>query len=121
MYMYIHVYMCTCMHMCMYVHICNAYDICIYGGRYVHVCMQTLVDVIEGPYHPLRFGRRGCCFYKTENTESDLYTASPYGLFDLQLLHSVHRKYYISLSVSVTVVYPPQVVLSCTPTLRVYC
>ena len=53
--------------------------------KYVHVCMRTLVDVIEGPYHPLRFGRRGCFFDKSENTESDLYTASPYGLVDPQL------------------------------------
>jgi len=79
------------------------------------------LDVIERPYHPLRFGRRGCCFYKSENTESDLYTASPYGLVDLQLPHSCDRRYHIPLSVSVTVVYPAQVVLSCTPTLRTYC
>ena len=64
-------------------------------SKYVHVCMRTLVDVIEGPYHPLRFGRRGCCFYKSENTESDLYTASPCGLVDLQLPHRFDRRYHI--------------------------
>jgi len=109
---------CVCVCMCIYVY---AYDICIYVGKYVHVCMRTLVDVNEGPYHPLRFGRRGCCSYKSENTKSDLYTASPYGLVDLQLPHSFDRRYHIPLSVSITVVYPPQVVLSCTPTLRTYC
>ena len=83
--------------------------------------MWTHVYVCEGPYHPLRFGRRGCCFYKSENTESDWYTASPCGLVDLKLPHSSDRRNHIPLSVSVTVVYPPQVVLSCTPTLRTYC
>ena len=51
---YIHVYVCTCMCMCMYVLNVYAYDICVYVGKYVHVCMRTLVDVIEGPYYPLR-------------------------------------------------------------------
>ena len=60
---------------------------------------DTCRCVIEGPYHPLRFGRRGCCFYKSENTESDLYTASPYGRVDLQLPHSFDRRYHIHLSV----------------------
>ena len=73
-YVYICARVCICVCMCIYVY---AYDICIYVGKYVHVCMQTLVDVIEGPYYPLRFGRRGCCFHKSENTESDLYTAHP--------------------------------------------
>ena len=114
-YVYIYLYIYICIYVCMYIYI----YICT--NKYVHVCMRTLVDVIEGPYHPLRFGRRGCCFYKSENTESDLYTASPYGLIDLQLPHSFDRRYHIHLSVSVTVVYPPQVVLSCTPTLRTYC
>ena len=131
---YVCMYVCRCMCICMRMYICArvcicvcmyiyvyAYDICIYVGKYVHVCMRTLVDVIEGPYDPLRFCRRGCYFYKSENTESDLYTASPYGLVDLQLPHSFDRRYHIPLSVSVTVVYPPQVVLSCTPTLRTYC
>ena len=60
----------VCVCVCMYIYV-YAYDICICVGKYVHVCMQTLVDVNEGPYHPLRFGRRGCCFYKSENTESE--------------------------------------------------
>jgi len=85
---------CVCVCICIYVY---AYDICIYVGKYVHVCMRTLVDVIEGPYDPLRFCRRGCCFYKSENTESDLYTASPYGLIDLQLPHRFDRRYRIPL------------------------
>ena len=116
MYICARVFICVCMYIC----VC-AYDIFIYVGEYVHVCMWILVDVNEGPYHPLRFGRRGCYFYKSENTESDWYTASPYGLVNLQLPHSSDRGYHIPLSVSVTVVYPPQVVLSCTPTLRTYC
>jgi len=116
--MYICARVCVCVCMCIYVY---AYDICIYVGKYVHVCVRTLVDVIKGLYHPLRFGRRGCCFYKSENTESDLYTASPYEQVDLQLPPRFDRRYHIPLSVSVTVVYPPQVVLSCTPTLRTYC
>jgi len=45
----------------------------------VRVRVWTHVNVCEGPYHHLRFGRRGCCFYKSENTESDWYTASPTG------------------------------------------
>ena len=101
------------MGMCIYI------DICTY--KFVHVCMRTPVDVIEGPYHPPRFGRRGCCFYKSENAESDVYTASPYGLVDLQLPHRFDMRYHFHLSVSVTVVYLPQVVLSRTPTLRTYC
>ena len=76
---------------------------------------------MRGALSPSRFGCRGCCFYKSESTESDWYTASPYGLVDLQLPHSSDRGYHNPLSVSVTVVYPPQVVLSCTPTLRTYC
>ena len=51
-YMYICARVCICV--CMYIYV-YAYDICIYVGKYVHVCMWTLVDVIEGPYHPLRF------------------------------------------------------------------
>jgi len=107
--MFMYIYIC----MCIYIYICTY--------KFVHVCMRTPVNVIEGPYHPLRFGRRGCCFYKSENAESDVYTASPYGLVDLQLPHRFDMRYHIHLSVSVTVVYPPQVVLSRTPTLRTYC
>jgi len=44
-------------------------------------------------------------FYKSEDTESDWYTASPYGLVDLQLPHSSDRGYHIPLSASVTLVY----------------
>ena len=35
--------------------------------------MHTYIDIGEGPYHLLQFGRRGCCFYKNESTESDRY------------------------------------------------
>ena len=135
MYIYIYIYICMCVYICVYVYIymyiyvyiyISMYIymcicICLCSNKYVHVCMQTLVDVNDGPYHPLRFGRRGCCFGKSENAKSDLYSASPYGPFDLQLPHRFDRRYHIPLSVSVTVVYPPQVVLSCTPTLRTYC
>jgi len=102
MYICIYKYICArvCICVCMYIYV-YTYDICIYVCKYVHVCMWTLVDVIEGPYHPLRFGRRGCCFYKSENTESEWYTASTYGLVDLQLPHSSDRGYHIPLSVSV--------------------
>ena len=85
MYVYVYVYMYVNVYIYVYVYI-HVYVykyiyICTY--KFVHVCMLTPVVVIEGPYHPLRFGRRGCCFYKSENTESDVYTASPYGLVDL--------------------------------------
>ena len=50
---------------------------CMYIYGFVRVCVWTHVNVCEGPYHPLLFGRRGCCFYKSENTESDCNTASP--------------------------------------------
>jgi len=131
----VYIYICVCMRVLVYMYMCKVYVFicvnicmqvyayiyaCIYMGEYVRVCMWTHVNICEGPHHPLRFGRRGCCFYKIENTESDWYT-SPYGLVDLQLPHSSDRGYHIPLSVSVTVVYPPQVVLSCTPTLRTYC
>ena len=95
--------------------------ICIYIGEYVCVCVWTHVNICEGPYQPLRFGRRGCCFYKSMSTKSDWYTASPYGLVDPQLPHSSDREYYIPLSESVTAVYPLPLVPSCTPTSHTYC
>ena len=111
------VYVCMCVNMYMgvyaYIYACT----CM--GQCVRVCMWTHVDVCEGPYHPLRFGRSGCCFYKSENTESDQYTASPYGLVDVRIPHNSDRGYHIPLAVSVTVVYPPRVVLM-YPTLRTY-
>ena len=84
--------------MCVYIYICTY--------KFVHVCMRTPVDVIEGPYHPLRFGRRGCCFYKSENAESDVYTASPYGLVDLQLPHRFDMRFiFISLCLSLWCIF----------------
>jgi len=47
----------------------------MYMYGYVRVCVWTHVNVREGPYHPLWFGRRMCCFYKSDNTESYWYTA----------------------------------------------
>jgi len=113
----VYVYICVNISMQVYAYIYA----CIYMDEYVCVCMWTHVNICEGPSHFLRFGRRGCCFYKSENTESDWYTASLYGLVDLQLPHSSDRGYHIPLSESVTALYLPQVVLSCTPTLRTYC
>jgi len=122
---YVYVRICMYVCVCMYIYMCECMYVCVCIYIYIYVCaciyVWTHVDVCEGPYHPLRFGRKGCCFYKSENTECDWYTASPYGLVDLQLPHSSDRGHHIPLSVSVTVVYPPQVVLSCTPTLRTYC
>jgi len=131
------VYVCVCMHvlvyiymgkricvcMCEYIYagVCVYIYVCIYMGEYVCVCMWTHINLCEGPYHPLQFGRRGCCFYKSERTESDWYTVSSYGLVDLQLPHSSDREYHIPLSESVNAVYPPQVVPSCTPILCTYC
>jgi len=89
------IYICGCMRICLHVH--------VWVSMYVYVCEH--VNVCAGPYHLLRFGRRGWCFYKSEKTESDWYTASPYGLVDLQLPHSSDRGYHSPLSVSVTVVY----------------
>jgi len=97
----VYVYMCVNIHMRVYAYIFA----CTCMGEYVRVCVWTHVNVCEGPYRPLRFGRRGCCFYKSENTESDCYTASAYGLVDLQLPHSSVKGYHIPLSVLVTVVY----------------
>jgi len=65
-----YVYMCVNVYMRVYAYIYA----CIYMGEYVRVCMWTHVNICEGPYHPLRFGYRGCCF-KSENTKSDWYTA----------------------------------------------
>jgi len=66
---------------------------CIYICIYIHICI---------------------CIY-------NVYTASPYGLVDLQLPHRFDMRYHFHLSVSVTVVYLPQVILSRTPTFRTYC
>jgi len=52
------VFMCKYIYMRVYAHIYA----CICMGEYVCVCMWTHINVCEGPYHPLRFGRRGCCF-----------------------------------------------------------
>jgi len=113
----VYVYVCLNIYMQVYAYV----YICIYMVEYVCVCVWTHVNICEGPYQPLRFGRRGCCFYKSMSTKSDWYTASPYRLVDPQLPHSSDREYYIPLSESVTAVYPPQVVPSCTPTLRTHC
>jgi len=48
---------------------------CIYIGEYVCICIYTHINICEGPYHLLRFGRRGCCFYKSESTESHRYNS----------------------------------------------
>jgi len=115
----VYIYICVCMRVLVYIYMRKVYVYmcvniymrvyaymfaCTCMGRYVRVCVWTHVNVCEGPYHPLRFGRRGCCSYKSESTESDWYTASPYGLVDLQLPHSSDRGYHVPLSVSVTVV-----------------
>jgi len=92
----VYVYICVNISMQVYAYIYA----CIYMDEYVCVCMWTHVNICEGPSHFLRFGRRGCCFYKSENTESDWYTASLYGLVDLQLPHSSDRGYHIPLSQS---------------------
>jgi len=59
--MYICARVCVCVCMCISVY---AYDICIYVGKYVPVCMRTLVDVIEGPYHPLGLAAGGAVFIR---------------------------------------------------------
>ena len=56
----VYVYMCVNIYMRVYAYIYA----CTCMGEYVHVCMWTLVNVCEGPYHPLRFGRRGCYFIR---------------------------------------------------------
>jgi len=61
---------------------------------------------VRGPITPCGLAARGAVFFKSENTESDWYAASPYGLVDLQLPHSSDRGCHIPLSVSVTVVCP---------------
>ena len=64
----VYVYMCVNIHMRVYAYIFA----CTCMGEYVCVCVRAHVNVCEGPYHPLRFGHRGCCFYKSENTKSTL-------------------------------------------------
>ena len=74
LYMYIFIYMYICIYLCIYVHVyiymhiyiyvyIHMY-ICVYVCEYVQVSTWTLVNVCEGPYHPLRFGRSGCCFLR---------------------------------------------------------
>jgi len=130
---YICAYVCVCLYkytcVKVYVYICvNIYMrvyayvyVCIYMGEYVRVCMWTHINVCEGPITPCGLAAGGDRAPKSENTKSDWYTASPYGLVDLQLPHSSDRGFHIPLSESVTAVYPPQVVLTYTPTLRTYC
>jgi len=78
----VYVYICVNIYMRVYAYIYA----CIYMGGYLCVCMWTHVNMCEGPYHPPRFGRRGCCFYQSDNTESDWYKASPYGLVQAWLI-----------------------------------
>jgi len=35
---------------------------------------QAYQPLYEGSYHPLQFGRMGCCFYKSESTKSDRHS-----------------------------------------------
>ena len=74
---------------------------------------------VRGPITACGLAAKGAVFIRVRTP--NLTGTSPYGLVDLQLPHSSDRGYHIPLSLSVTVVYPPQVVLSCTPTLRTYC
>ena len=117
-YVYMYTFICVCVCICVYVYKCVYICLCIYIcvcvyiyiyvhiSLYMYVCMRTPVNVIEGPYHPLRFGRRGCCFYKSENAESDVYTASPYGLVDLQLPHRFDMRFiFISLCLSLWCIF----------------
>ena len=90
--------------------------ICMYVCGYVCIYIYTHINICEGPYHLLRFGCRGCCFYKSESTESDCDNCvTPRAG---QSSHSFDREYHIPLSESVTAVYPSQVVPPCTSTSR---
>jgi len=77
MHVLVYIYMCKYISVCIYEYIyagvCVYIYICIYIGEYVCVCICTHINICEGPYHLLRFGCRGCCFYKSESTESDWY------------------------------------------------
>jgi len=90
---YIYMRKSICVYMCEYIYAGVCVQICMYICGWVCILVYVCghIYVCEGPYHPLRFGRRGRCFYKSENTESDWYTASPYRLVDLQLPHSSDR------------------------------
>jgi len=74
-----------------------------------------------GPITPCGLAAGGAVFIRVRTPNLTYTRRHPNGLVDLQLPHSFDRRYHIPLSMSVTVVYPPQVVLSCTPTLRTYC
>jgi len=55
----------------------------------------------EGPYHTLRFGRRGCCFMRVRVPNlTDTATIPHHGLVELELPHSSDREIsYYSLSI----------------------
>jgi len=79
-YMYMYVYVCMYLYACMYmyvyvcryvyvcIYICVNVCMCVYIYMYIYMCAciyaWTHVDVCEGPYHPLRFGHKGCCFLR---------------------------------------------------------
>ena len=128
-YIYICVCMCVLVHIFMrkvYVYMCVNIYMRVYSyifactciGEYVRVCVWAHVNVCEGPYHPLRFGRRGCCFYKSENTESDW--RHPTGWLISNFLMALTGD-IIFLSQCRLLWCTSTVVLSCTPTLCTYC
>jgi len=134
-YIFVYVYMYMCMYACACIYI-YAKSICVYVSEYIYagvcvyirmymygwVCTWMYVDTCKcmwGALSPPAVWPQGVLFLKSENTESDWHTASPYGLVDLQLPHTSDRGYHMPLAVSVTVVYPPRVVLM-YPTLRTY-
>jgi len=112
----------------MYVYVCEyTYaGVCIYIYMYMYgwVCTCMYVDTCKcmwGALSPPAVWPQGVLFLSEWEHRIWLVHGVTLRAGDLQLPHSFDRGYHIPLSVSITVVYPPQVVLSCTPTLRTYC
>ena len=75
----------------------------------------------RGPITPCGLAAGGAVFIRVRVPNLTCTITSHNGLVDRQLPHSYDRECHIPLSVSVTAVYPSQVVPSCTPTSRTYC
>ena len=112
--------------MCEYIYAGVCVYICMYIYGWVFMCMYVdTCKYVWGALSPPAVWPQGVLFlsewqHRIWLVQSVTLRAGS-SLVDLQLPHSSDRGYHIPLSESVTAVYPPQVVLSCTPTLRTYC
>ena len=74
-----------------------------------------------GPITPCGLAARYAVFIRVRTPNLTGTLRHPTGWLISNFLIVLTGGYYIPLSVSVTVEYPPQVELSYTPTLRTYC